>query len=156
MAISNPHFITKHLSSISETFAVAANLAHIIKKGDLLLFEGEIGSGKTTFIQALAKNLDITEPVTSPTFVLHTIYDSGSVLLSHVDLYRLNSDAEVDSIGYEDYLDTAITVIEWADRYSKFQTPNLLLHFKYGQLENERILTITPNGGDWSTRLLSL
>ena len=68
--------IEKHLESVSDTADVAANLAKILRTGDLLLFTGEIGAGKTTFIQALAKNLGITEPVTSPTFVLHTLYES--------------------------------------------------------------------------------
>lgn len=139
--------IEKHLESVSDTADVAANLAKILRTGDLLLFTGEIGAGKTTFIQALAKNLGITEPVTSPTFVLHTLYESGRILLSHVDLYRLSLNAEVESIGFEDYLDTAVTVVEWADRYSNFESPNLVLHFEYGSSQNERILTITPSGG---------
>lgn len=148
--------IEKRLESVSDTADVAANLAKILRTGDLLLFTGEIGAGKTTFIQALAKNLGITEPVTSPTFVLHTLYESGRILLSHVDLYRLSLNAEVESIGFEDYLDTAVTVVEWADRYSNFESPNLVLHFEYGSSQNERILTITPNGGDWKARLSSL
>ena len=141
--------IEKHLESVSDTADVAANLAKILRTGDLLLFTGEIGAGKTTFIQALAKNLGITEPVTSPTFVLHTLYESGRILLSHVDLYRLSLNAEVESIGFEDYLDTAVTVVEWADRYSNFESPNLVLHFEYGSSQNERILPIPPCGGEW-------
>ena len=150
------HSVVKHLSSVAETAAIAASLANVLKEGDLLLFTGEIGAGKTTFIKAMSENLGITENVTSPTFVLHTLYESGRILLSHVDLYRLETDAEVESIGYEDYMDDAVTAIEWADRYSCFQAPYLLLHFDYGKSENERTLTITPNGGDWTTRLSSL
>lgn len=156
MTTTNPHSIVKHLSSVSDTEMVASNLASVLRKGDLLLFTGEIGAGKTTFIQALARYLGITDNVTSPTFVLHTLYESGRVLLSHVDLYRLNTNAEIESIGYEDYIDNAVTAIEWADRYSCFEPPYLLLHFDYGVSENERELTITPNGGDWTERLLSL
>ena len=74
-------------------------------------------------------------------------------MLSHVDLYRLNTDVEVESFGFEDYYDTAVTVVEWADRYSNFQAPYIALHFEYGTMENERVLTILPNGGDWPTRL---
>lgn len=145
--------IVKRLSSVTETASAAAELAGLLKAGDLLLFTGEIGAGKTTFIQSLARHLGITEPVTSPTFVLHAIYESGRVMLSHVDLYRLSGDIEVESFGFEDYYDTAVTVIEWADRYSGFQEPYLTLHFEYGELENERILTMTPVGGDWAARL---
>lgn len=153
MAENNVRPIVKRLESVAETAEAAAKLAGILRAGDLLLFQGEIGAGKTTFIQALAKKLGVTEPVTSPTFVLHALYESGRVMLSHVDLYRLNNDAEVESFGFEDYYDTAVTVVEWADRYSGFQAPYITLHFAYGALENERILTILPDGGDWDDRL---
>ncbi len=74
--------IIKRLRSVTETASAAAELAGILKAGDLLLFTGEIGAGKTTFIQSLAQNLGITEPVTSPTFVLHAIYESGRVIFT--------------------------------------------------------------------------
>lgn len=148
--------IVKHLKSISETEALAAKLAPLLEAGDILLLTGAIGAGKTTFIQFLANNLGVKENVTSPSFVLHSMYVSGRVPLSHVDLYRLNNDAEVESVGFEDYYDTAVTVVEWADRYSLFQPPCLLLDFVYGLNENERVLTITPVGEDWVVRLASL
>ncbi len=143
------------LLSLKDTAAAAAALAEIVREGDLLLFTGKIGAGKTTFIQDFARSLGITEPVTSPTFVLHTLYESGNITLSHVDLYRLETDAEAEGIGWEDYADDAVTVIEWADRYSKFREPYLHLHFDYGEEENSRLLTISPCGGDWANRLCS-
>lgn len=148
--------IVKIVNSISDTVKLAAEFAKILKKGDILLFTGEIGTGKTTFIQALAKNLGVKELVTSPTFVIHALRDSGRIPLSHVDLYRLNNDDEVDSIGFEEYYDTAITVVEWADRYSGFEPPYIELHFEYGAHENERIVSIFPNGGDWNKRLYTI
>lgn len=148
--------IVKTLNSIAATTALATEFSKILEKGDILLFTGEIGTGKTTFIQALAKNLGIKELVTSPTFVIHMIRDSGRIPLSHVDLYRLNNDNEVESIGFEEYYDTSITVVEWADRYSKFEPPFIELHFEYGTHDNERIVTISPNGGDWNKRLNSI
>lgn len=156
MNSTNVQPIVKRLESVSATSAVAAGFARILRAGDLLLFTGEIGSGKTTFIQFLAKDLGVKELVTSPTFVLHTLYESGRILLSHVDLYRLNTDAEVESFGFEDYYDTAVTAVEWADRYTNFQPPYVILDFAYGTEEEERILTITPNGGDWAARLAGL
>jgi tRNA threonylcarbamoyladenosine biosynthesis protein TsaE len=151
-AASFPPFV-KCLPSVSATAGFAADLAGVLRSGDLLLFTGGIGSGKTTFIQALAKSLGVAETVTSPTFVLHATYESGRIPLSHVDLYRLNSDAEVESFGFEDYLDTAVTAVEWADRYSCFQPPNIILDFAFGALEDDRILSVLPNGGDWLARL---
>lgn len=145
--------IVKTMGSVEDTVMLASEFAKILEKGDILLFTGEIGAGKTTFIQALAKELGIKELVTSPTFVIHMLRDSGIIPLSHVDLYRLNNDDEVESIGFEEYYDTAITVVEWADRYSGFEPPYIELHFDYGLHENERIVSILPNGGDWSKRL---
>lgn len=145
--------IVRTMNSVEDTAALASKFAEILEKGDILLFTGEIGTGKTTFIQALAKNLGIKELVTSPTFVIHMLRDSGRIPLSHVDLYRLNNDNEVEGIGFEEYYDTAVTVIEWADRYSGFEPPYIRLHFEYGLHENERIVSVLPNGGDWKERL---
>ena len=145
--------IIKTMNSVEDTEKLASEFAEILEKGDILLFTGEIGTGKTTFIQALAKNLGIKELVTSPTFVIHMLRDSGRIPLSHVDLYRLNNDDEVENIGFEEYYDEAITVVEWADRYSGFEPPYIELHFEYGAHEDERIVTILPNGGDWNKRL---
>lgn len=153
MLIEDIKPIVKTMNSVEDTAALAAEFAEILEKGDILLFTGEIGTGKTTFIQALAKNLGIKELVTSPTFVIHMLRDSGRIPLSHVDLYRLNNDDEVESIGFEEYYDTAITVVEWADRYSGFEPPFIELHFEYGLHENERIVSILPKGGDWKERL---
>lgn len=148
--------IVKTMNSVEDTAELAFEFAKILKKGDVLLFTGEIGTGKTTFIQALARKLGVRELVTSPTFVIHTLRDSGRILLSHVDLYRLNSDDEIESIGFEEYYDTAITVVEWADRYSGFEPPYIELHFEYGLHENERIVSIFRNGGDWNKRLYGI
>lgn len=148
--------IVKTMNSVEDTAKLASEFAKFLEKGDILLFTGEIGAGKTTFIQALAKNLGIKELVTSPTFVIHMLRNSGRIPLSHVDLYRLNNNDEVENIGFEEYYDEAITVVEWADRYSRFEPPYIELHFEYGADENERIISIFPNGGDWSKRLNSI
>lgn len=146
-------FTQIHLTSLADTDRIAFELSKIVKRGDILLFVGEIGAGKTTFIQSLAKYLEIGEEITSPTFVIQRLHENDSYLLSHVDLYRLNSDVEVESIGFEEYYDDAITVIEWADRYSAFQPPYLYLNFEYGVQEEERFLTISYCGEEWEKRL---
>ena len=151
---STPYVI--ELKSTEETAELAQKLSSILQEGDLLLFTGEIGTGKTTFIKSLAAGLGIKETVTSPTFVIHAIRESGRIPLSHVDLYRLDSDAEVENIGFEEYYDTAVTVVEWADRYSGFQEPFLDLYFQYGEGEDDRTLSIGANGGNWDSRLKTI
>lgn len=143
----------KYLPSAEASRDIAVNLAHVLRAGDLLLFTGGIGSGKTTFIQALAEGLGVKERVTSPAFMLQAVYESGRIPLNHMDFYRLSTDEEIEDIGFEDYLDSAVTAVEWADRYSRFQPPNLVLNFEFGPLEDDRIMTVLPDGGDWLERL---
>jgi tRNA threonylcarbamoyladenosine biosynthesis protein TsaE len=153
MSAPGQALIVKYLSSVAATRDAAARLADVLRAGDLLLLNGGIGSGKTTFVQALAAALGIEDQVTSPSFVLQVVYESGRVPLSHVDLYRLDTAEEVEGIGLEDYLDTAVTAVEWADRYAHFEPPCLVLGFALGPGEQDRMLTISPEGGDWSERI---
>lgn len=145
--------MVKKLRSLEDTKAVAEALAPMLRAGDLLLLTGVIGAGKTTFIQFLAKAMGVTEAVTSPSFVLHTIYETGRIPLSHVDIYRLDTEEEVETCGFEEFYDEAVTVVEWADRYSQFPPPYLKLDFLCAEDENERTLTVTPCGGDWEERM---
>lgn len=141
------------LSSVAETRDVAARLADVLEVGDLLLMTGGIGSGKTTFVQALAEALGVRERVTSPSFVLQAVYESGRISLSHVDLYRLDNDIEIEGVGFEEYLDTSVTAVEWAERYTQFRPPYLILQFAFGPREGDRVLNIVPQGADWFERL---
>lgn len=86
--------------------------------GVVMALHGDLGAGKTTFVQSLAAALGVTRPVTSPTFTLiceHPLPSGG--MLVHMDLYRLEKGADLDSIGLEDYIRSgAIVAIEWAER----------------------------------------
>lgn len=97
------------------TEAAAARLARHVRRGDLLLLQGEMGAGKTTFVRGLAAGLDVTADVMSPTFQLVRVYP-GSVQLAHVDLYRLRDGAELDELGLDELLDEGAVVVEWGDR----------------------------------------
>jgi tRNA threonylcarbamoyladenosine biosynthesis protein TsaE len=152
-AREDPPVVIQYLPSVAATTHAATRLAGILGAGDLVLFTGGIGSGKTTFVKAMAAALGVQDLVTSPSFVLHAVYPSGRVPLSHVDLYRLENAEEVESIGFEDYLDTSVTAVEWADRYAGFEAPYLIAALDLGLREDERMLTITPTGGDWIERL---
>ncbi len=95
--------------------ALAAQLAPALTPPDLICLEGDLGSGKTVFVQGLAAGLGVTERPVSPTFMLQRVYQ-GRVPLYHFDLFRLEPGVEPDTLGLG--LDQAdgITVIEWSDR----------------------------------------
>jgi len=102
--------------SVEDTHRVAEWLvAHLPRKA-LVTLHGDLGSGKTAFVQGMAECLAIRVPVTSPSFALINEY-AGTRALHHIDLYRLNTSDEALAIGLEDYLDSdGITAIEWAER----------------------------------------
>lgn len=77
---------------------------------------GDLGAGKTHFVQGLAEGLDITDPVTSPTFNLMNIYD-GRLQLKHFDFYRLEDEEDLYNIGWDEYSVGGVTVCEWADMF---------------------------------------
>jgi tRNA threonylcarbamoyladenosine biosynthesis protein TsaE len=99
------------------TEAAAAHLARHVGRGDLLLLEGEMGAGKTTFVRGLARGMGVSGDVTSPTFQLVRIHP-GPVQLAHADLYRLADGelADLADLGLDELLDEGAVVVEWGDR----------------------------------------
>lgn len=106
------------LSSRSETESVGRVIGGALKGGEVLALIGELGAGKTALVRGIAAGLGVPPAsVSSPTFVLIHEY-RGRLPLIHVDLYRLHTNAEAESIGLSDcFTDQAITAIEWADRF---------------------------------------
>ena len=102
-------------SSPEETEAAGEELAVTLTVGDLLLLAGELGGGKTTFVRGLARGLGISSGVQSPTFQLVRVYP-GRIQLAHVDLYRLESGAELADLGLDDLLEQGVVAVEWGDR----------------------------------------
>lgn len=102
--------------SPGQTAQLAAKVACALRAGDVLLYEGDMGAGKTTFTKGLAAALGIKQAVTSPTFALVNEYLDGSVPLFHFDLYRIGSYDDLYAIGFFDYLDRGgIIAAEWSE-----------------------------------------
>jgi tRNA threonylcarbamoyladenosine biosynthesis protein TsaE len=100
------------------TREVAAEFVVKLKAGNLVALVGDLGAGKTEFVKGLAAGLDSPAAVTSPTFTLIHEYRGGRLPLYHMDFYRLNSEVELDEIGFDDYLSQpGICVVEWANRF---------------------------------------
>jgi tRNA threonylcarbamoyladenosine biosynthesis protein TsaE len=105
----------RRTSSPEETEAAGEELAASLRVGDLLLLAGELGAGKTTFVRGLARGLGSTAGVQSPTFQLVRVYP-GRIQLAHVDLYRLESGADLTDLGLDDLLEAGVVAVEWGDR----------------------------------------
>ena len=99
---------------------LASRVALVLEPGDVVVLSGEVGSGKTTFVRAAARELGATDRVTSPTYQLARCYeglkDGRRVIVNHMDLYRLEGIEDRDVLELDDYLDPdAVTFIEWAE-----------------------------------------
>lgn len=109
------HVYTVH--SIEETWRVAAEVAEHLAPGMVLALTGDLGAGKTTFMQGLAFALGVKRPITSPTFTLCQEYDTPRFKLVHIDLYRLNGPDDLLTIGFPEHLESgAVVAIEWPER----------------------------------------
>ena len=147
-----------------ETRKVAAAVAGALRAGDVVALTGELGAGKTCFVQGAAAQLGVTERVTSPSFVLRREYDGAPPIL-HMDIYRLETLQEVIDLGYEEVFDhSRITFIEWGDAMSPLlPRDHLELEFRLpavgAAIETEvepRQIVVRPRGEDWLRRVSSM
>jgi len=115
---------TYFLPDVHATRALATSIGGQLVAGDLVLLSGELGAGKTTFAQELARSLGVTEDVTSPTFVLMLEYQSGRVPLLHCDAYRLENleHEELEDAGLFDFLTRrdSVRLLEWPERVASY------------------------------------
>jgi len=104
-------------TSPEQTQKVGEILGRLLEAGDLVCLYGDLGSGKTNLSYGIAMGLDVKQDyITSPTFTLVNEYE-GRIPFYHIDLYRLTDPAELDNIGFDEYIDSdGATVIEWAER----------------------------------------
>ena len=101
--------------SYEDTQKIASEIADTLKGDEFIAMYGDLGAGKTAFVQGLAKALGITAHITSPTFTIVNEYE-GRVPLYHFDVYRISDPDEMYEIGYEEYVDgDGICIVEWAE-----------------------------------------
>ena len=127
-----------------ETWQLAASLLPRMTEGAVIALHGDLGAGKTTFVQGLAQAMGVTSPVTSPTFSLLGEYRGAAQRLIHLDLYRLSSPEELLDIGFLDYLAAPnIVVVEWPERAETIMPATAWhLHFEPGDEPHTRRVTI--------------
>lgn len=142
---------TLTLTETATTQALGKTLGNLLSPGDVLLLQGDLGSGKTTLIQGLGQGLGISEPIVSPTFILLNEYSEGRIPLYHLDLYRLEP-AEVEALHIEAYWEgwefpAGIVAIEWAERLPHKPSRYLLVELKATETGG-RQATLLPVG-EW-------
>jgi tRNA threonylcarbamoyladenosine biosynthesis protein TsaE len=124
-------------SDSRQTEALGAELAAALKSGDIVLVQGELGAGKTTFVRGAARALGVSDPVTSPTFAIGHRYKGSDVTVSHLDLHRLAGLHEEEPELLDDYLGPGrIAFVEWPEETS-------------AELRDARVVvTLAHRGGD--------
>ena len=142
--------------SPEETQSLASALSPFLSKGDTIALNGDLGAGKTCFVQGLAKGLDIPAEtrITSPTFTLINEYFGGRVPLIHVDLYRLENENELPNLGLDERLECGIGVVEGADKFKVLPQDHIEISIEITS-EDTRRFSCTSNGKH-SQNILSL
>jgi tRNA threonylcarbamoyladenosine biosynthesis protein TsaE len=136
-----------------ETHALGRRIGALLRAGDVVVLDGELGSGKTVFAKGIAVGLGVTEPVVSPTFTVVREYDAPTPLV-HVDVYRLDHLQELHDLGFDDLVGgDAVTVVEWGDRVSALLPGDRLdVLLEPGSGDDDRTLSIDAAGVTWTER----
>jgi tRNA threonylcarbamoyladenosine biosynthesis protein TsaE len=136
---------------------LGVRLGELLRAGDLICLEGELGAGKTYLAQGIGRGCGVTESLISPSFTLIHEYQRPhtGLALYHVDLYRVASAREAQGIGLDDYLDdrSAITVIEWPERAEELLPEGRLWILMRHQKGNKRILLFSAQGARYEALL---
>ncbi len=131
-----------------ETENIAIAFAKKLTHGDVVCLNGELGAGKTAFVQGIAKGLGIDEYISSPTFTIVNCYDGKDFPLYHFDVYRICDCEEMFEIGYEEYIySNGVSVIEWSEIikeilpckfYDVYIKKDLNIHENYREISIEK------------------
>lgn len=138
--------LTFDAGSLQDTEVLARCFAEVLKPGDVLGLEGDLGAGKTAFARALIQALGSTEEVPSPTFTLIQIYELPAFVVWHVDLYRIEDESELQELGLDEAFEDAVTIIEWPERLgSQMPADHINIHI-LEIAESGRKFTMTSKG----------
>ena len=138
----------KHMQLITncetDTKNFAKSLAKILKPKDIVVLTGELGSGKTKFVEGFLSYFGLENEISSPTFTIVNEYKNNDINIYHFDVYRLADSSEFYEIGGDEYFDTGICLIEWGELIED-ALPSNYIHITFTKNENEensRILDI--------------
>ncbi|MGY1602698.1 tRNA (adenosine(37)-N6)-threonylcarbamoyltransferase complex ATPase subunit type 1 TsaE [Geodermatophilus sp. SYSU D00815] len=141
------------LPTPDDTRALGAELAGVLRPGDLVVLVGPLGAGKTAFTQGIGEGLGVREPVTSPTFVIARVHTGGRLPLVHVDAYRLGGVADVDDLDLDASTEESVTVVEWGQGLVE-QLADEHLEVRLERRDDDvRTAVLVPHGAGWADRL---
>ena len=134
--------------SVEETLQIGEQLGKLLDKGNIVCLSGDLGAGKTSFAQGIAKGLGVKDYVTSPTYTIINEYE-GRLPLYRFDVYRLNDVEEMHELGYEEYFfSDGVVVLEWADMVRDIiPGERLWITILNTKGDNSREIIIEPTGG---------
>lgn len=146
--------------SAEETRIVGASLAPVLLPGDVISLSGDLGAGKTAFVQGVAIALGVESRVTSPSFTIVHEYE-GRFPIIHLDVYRLDSFQQVIDLGFEEYLDPhSIVLIEWGEAIAPMLPRRHLdidiRRARDASSEEERCLIFRPHGTEWIRKVQAM
>ena len=134
-------------TSTEATKKLGQTLAPYLHAGDVVVLSGDLGAGKTQFVQGVAAGLGISDDVVSPTFNIVIEYSSGSVPLYHFDLYRLADPDEFYAAGLDEFVGgDGVAVVEWPQMAELEPRPALKLSIRRGESDDERWIEIENRG----------
>jgi tRNA threonylcarbamoyladenosine biosynthesis protein TsaE len=137
----------------ADTRAIGEALAPMLAAGDALALTGELGAGKTTFVQGLARGLGYGGPVVSPTFMLVRGYRGGRLPLVHADVYRLDRVQDVVDLALEEESEGGVLVVEWGDVIEALLPEgHLVVELTVPGPDEERAVTVEADGEPWTMR----
>lgn len=130
--------------SEQKTIEIAKKIASVFQKGDIILLDGTLGTGKTHFVKGIAEHFNYNENVTSPTFNIANFYETKNITLLHIDLYRIETIEEFNDLGIYEYFSDSIVFIEWGKKFSDYFDDFLSVNLEYIENEkNKRILSFS-------------
>ena len=141
-----------------ETKSLGKKLAKYMKKGDIIVLSGELGSGKTKFVEGFLSFYNLQDEISSPTFTIVNEYINENTSIFHFDVYRLSDSSEFYAIGGEEYFEKGICLIEWGELISDILPKNRIdIKFKRDTINSDkRILDIIFQGDKYETLINNL
>ena len=134
-----------YLENEEQTKDIGYKLGQLVTPKSVICLIGDLGAGKTTMTQSLAKALEVDDYITSPTFTIVNEYE-GRIPLYHFDVYRIGSSDEMYDIGFDEYIDgDGVCIIEWANLIEDI-LPNEYLYIEMNYKETGREMILTPKG----------